>query len=168
MSATSLDVTIVKHAYSSVPTYIAKVDDRTTTSETYPIYAGEPTKIYGAEGGNYVVKLATGEPKIGTDIVTGISAKQSTETATANGEVELYMPLPGIIYECAATTSSNFAEGILFDTVTFDLTTSTFTVNENEGSDENVHGLRMLAYHGSTGKVEFIIKGEATILDCMV
>jgi hypothetical protein len=143
------------------------VDDRTTTSDT-AIYAGEPVKIYGEEDGNYVYHLATGDPEIGTDIMVGITASDSTETATANGSVEVYLPLPGIIYRCKATTPANLAEGIILDTVCFDLTSTTYTVDENEGSDENVHGLRIMGYDTTQGTVDFIIKSEAKILDCMI
>ena len=125
-------------------------------------------KVYGAEGGNYVIHLATGDPEIGTDIVVGVAASDSTETSTVNGTVDVYMPLEGIVWRGKATTPSNLAEGIIFDTVTFDYTSLSYTVDENEGTDENVHGLRILDYDTDNGTVDFIIKSEATILDCMV
>ena len=97
-----LDVKIVDAPYNVVPTIVCKVDDYTTSSSTQ-ILAGEPVKL-SAAGGNVVVKLAAGDPEIGTDIVFGIAASDDTATATADGEVEVYAPLPGIIYRCKATT----------------------------------------------------------------
>jgi len=121
-------------------------------------------KIYGEEDGNYVVHCATGDPEIGTDIFAGIAKSPDTATTTAEGTVEVYLPMPGVIYRCKATTAANLADGILFDTVCFDLTVTTFTVDENEGSDENVHGLRILDYDADADTVDFVISPECTIL----
>ena len=155
-----LDVKIVDAPYNVVPTIVCKVDDYTTSSSTQ-ILAGEPVKL-SAAGGNHVVKLAAGEPKIGTDIVFGIAASDDTATTAADGEVEVYAPLPGIIYRCKATTPANLAEGIRYDTVTFDLTGTTYTVDEDEGSDEKVHGLRIVDFDATNGTVDFEIKINAT------
>ena len=155
-----LDVKIVDAPYNVVPTIVCKVDDYTTSSSTQ-ILVGEPVKL-SAAGGNVVVKLAAGEPKIGTDIVFGIAASDDTATTTADGEVEVYAPLPGIIYRCKATTPTNLAEGIRYDTVTFDLTGTTYTVDEDEGTDEKVHGLRIVDFDATNGTVDFEIKINAT------
>lgn len=151
---------------TSVPTKTFAVQDRTSSSDTI-IYAGDPVKL-SAESGNYVIHLATGDPEIATDMVVGIAASNSTETSAADGTVEVYLALPGLIYRCAATTPDNLAAGILYDTVTFDFTTPTYTVDENEGSDENVHGLRIMDYDTTLGTVDFIIKGNATIFNDLV
>ncbi|MBT7915272.1 hypothetical protein HN588_15345 [Candidatus Bathyarchaeota archaeon] len=124
--------------------------------------------LTGAEDGNVVVKLATGGPLIGTNIFMGIAASEDTATTTANGTVEVYLPLPGLIYRCAATTTGNLAEGVRYDTVAFDLTTSTYTVDENEGSDEDVHGLRIVDMDTTAGTVDFIIKEGVTMLGNLV
>jgi len=159
------DVKIVDTGgYAQIPVRTFVVDDLTTTSDTV-IYPGEPVKIYGEEDGNYVVHLATGDPEIGTDIMVGIAASTSTATATAEGTVDVYMPLPGVVYRCKATTSTNLADGILLDTVCFDLTSTTFTVDEDEGSDENVHPLRIVDYDATAGTVDFMINPKVTILD---
>ena len=160
------DVRIAYTPYSSTPTYTFLVDDRGTSSDTV-IYPGDPIKILAGESGNYAGHLATGDPEYGTDIVIGIAASTSTETASVNGTVEAYMPLPGMIYKCKATTPANLAVGVVLDTVTFDLTSTTYTVDEDEGSDENVHGLRIMGYD-SAGYVYFIMKGGVTILDSVV
>ena len=158
------DVTIVDNGgYLNLPVRTFKVQDRTSSSDTQ-IYAGEPVKILAGEGGNYAGHLATGDPEIGTDIVIGIAKSDSTETASADGEVDVYMPLPGVVYRAKATTSTNLATGILNDCVTFDLTDTTYTVDENEGSDENVHGLRILGYDSTAGTVDFTINPRCTIL----
>ena len=162
------DVKIVDTAgHDTVPTKTFLVDDQTTTSDS-TIYPGEPVKIYGAEGGNYVTHVGDGEPAIGTDIVVGIAASESTETSSAEGTVEVYLPLPGVIYRCDATASGNLGDGVVLDTVTFDYSNSVYTVDEDEGTDENVHGLRIVDYDSSDGTVDFMFKSGATILDDMV
>ena len=156
-----LDVKIVDAPYNVVPTIVCKVDDYTTSTSTR-ILAGEPVKL-SAAGGNVVVKLAAGDPEIGTDIVFGIAASDDTATATADGEVEVYAPLPGIIYRCKATTPANLAEGIRYDTVCFDLSAGgVYTVNEDEGTDEKIHGLRIVDFDATNGTVDFEIKINAT------
>jgi hypothetical protein len=81
-----------------------------------------------------------------------------------NGTVEVFLPLPGVVYRCKATTPANLADGIVLDCVTFDLNSTTYTVDENEGSDENVHGLRIVSYDATAGTVDFTINPRATIL----
>jgi hypothetical protein len=158
------DVTIVSRGgYDNVPVKTFLVDDRTTTSDTQ-IYAGEPVMIYGGEDGNYATHVSNGKPAIGTDIVIGIAKSDSTETSTAEGTVDVYMPLPGVVYRAKATTSTNLADGILLDCVTFDYSDGNYTVDENEGSDEDVHGLRILDYDSTNGTVDFVINPRCTIL----
>lgn len=125
------------------------------------IFAGEPVKL-GGTGTNYVVPLATGDPEIGTDIVFGIAASDSTQTATADGTIDVYLPLPGTVYRCAATTPANLALGILNDCVTFDLTAGVYTVDEDEGTDEAVHGLRIIDFDTTLGTVDFELKQAGT------
>lgn len=167
------DVEIVSTGgYLNVPVKTFKVQDRTTSSDT-AIYAGEPVKILAGEGGNYAGHLATGDPEYGTDIMIGITKSDSTETSTADGTVDVYMPLPGVVYRGNAHTPANIdteakALALWFDTVTFDLTGTTFTVNENEGSDENVHGLRMIDFDVDKGTIDFIIKTNVTIMGDLV
>lgn len=160
------DVRVAYTPYSSTPTYTFLVDDRTTSSDTV-IYPGDPVKIAAGQGGNYAGHLAAGDPEAATDIMLGIAASQSTETTTVDGSVEVYLPLQGMIYKCKATTPANLAVGVLLDTVTFDLTSTTYTIDEDEGSDENVHGLRIMGYD-SAGYVYFTIKDQVTIFDCAV
>ena len=67
-----------------------------------------------------------------------------------------------------ATTPGNLATGVKLDCVTFDLTGSTYTINEDEGTDEDVHGLRIIDFNTDTGEVEFMVKVEATLLGSAV
>ena len=148
--------------HNVVPVYQMRVEAAATA-----ILAGEPLKR-GGTGSNYAIPLATGDPEISADLVIGISAGLSSETASADGLVDVYMPLPGIIYGCAATTKANVdtdAEllALLLDRVAFDLTGAIYTVDENEG-DAAAHGLLIVGGDIETGEMEFMIRHSATLM----
>ena len=131
-----------------------QVDDRTTTSQTAAMAKGEPLKAY-ADGSPYVTCLATEDPEMGTDTFVGITNSASTETAAANGEVDVITCVPMLtIMRAKATTAANFdtqaeIDALVGDQVGCDVTALTgtngdFTIDENEGHDSNVHGFKIL------------------------
>lgn len=130
-------------------TQVWQVDDRTTTSATATIKPGEPVKLTGV-GSPFAMLVADGDPEIGTDIFLGVAMTESTETSTVDGEVEVLMPVPGqTVFEIKATTVANIdteaeLNALIGDCVALDLATGTFTVDENEGDDDNVHGFRII------------------------
>lgn len=144
------DIEVLKSKYT-VETFGA--EDRTTSSVTAAMEPGEPVKR-GGTGGNFVQPLADGDPENATDIFVGIVKKQSTETASADGEVEVELVGPGVVLEGYATTTSNIDTAakllaVRHDYVSFDVTASSgtngvFTIDEDEGDDPNVHGLFIL------------------------
>jgi hypothetical protein len=154
------NVRIQYNPYNSIPT----ITKQTAASAT-AIYAGEPVKL-SAAGAVDVIQLADNEPVIGTTTqVIGITQSDSTHTATAVGTVEVNQPLPGIIYACKATTAANFdtvAEIMALenDRVLFDLTSTTFTVDENAG-DTAISGLQIVGGDPLTQEVYFIIRPAA-------
>lgn len=131
------------------------------------ITPGKPVKV-GGTGANYVVLLAAGDPEVGTDRMIGIATSTSTDTAAADGTVQVELVEPGVhVMRAKVTTPANMdtdAEllAILNDSVTFDLTSTTFTVNENEGDDPNVHGLMIIDGDVTNGTVDFILKEGAS------
>lgn len=155
------DVTIVDSTGGVVREF--RVDDRTTSGASATIKPGEPVK----KSGNFVVLLATGDPEIGTDEFVGIAVDESTETSSADGVVNVFVPAPGkSVMRCKATTTTNIdtddeLEGVLQDCVTFDLTGTTFTVDENEGDDPNVHGLQIVDGDISKGTLDFVVQQNA-------
>lgn len=132
------------------------------------ILAGEPVKI-GGTGLNYVIPLATGDPEVGTDRMVGVAATTSTETGSADGTVDVYIPIPSVtIFRTTVTTPGNMdtdAEllAILNDSVTYDLTGSIYTVDENETDDPNVHGLMILDGNINDGTVDYVLKEGASL-----
>lgn len=145
------DITIVSKAgLTAVPTFTAITEAGATD-----ILAGEPLKV-GGTGSNFAIPLATGDPETSTDRVLGIAAGPSDHTASANGTVEVYKPLAGVVYRCNATTPGNLADGVLLDRVALDLTGAVYTVDENEGDNAD-HGLVIVGYDATEGTVDFEI-----------
>jgi hypothetical protein len=49
--------------------------------------------------------------------------------------------------------------GLRGDTVCFDLTSTTITVDEDEGDDPNVHGLKIVGGDTAKGTLDFVLQG---------
>src|SRR4051812_43402429 len=81
------DIKVLKHPG---PTVKYRVDDRTSSSASATMKAGEPIKRTSASGGNFALLCATGDPLIGStnQPFLGITRKESTETSTVDGVVE--------------------------------------------------------------------------------
>lgn len=130
------------------------------------ITPGKPVKV-GGTGNNYVVLLATGDPEIGTDQMVGVAVSTSTDTASADGTVDVQMVIPNkTVLRSDVTTPANIdtdAEllAVLNDHVTYDLTSTTFTVDEDEGDDPNVHGLTIIDGDISKGTVDYMVADAA-------
>lgn len=146
--------------HSNVPTWRWQ-----TEAASDAIYAGDPVKLKAA-GSPYVIPLATGEPVIGTTTqVIGIAAMAGTHTSAADGYVDVYRCMPGVVYACKATTSTNFdtqseINALCGDRVAFDLTSTTFTVDENEGDDGTL-GLQIIGGDPDTATVYFTLRPAA-------
>src|SRR3990167_3792385 len=90
---------------SAVPTFEYLRDDRDTSSDTV-VAAGEPLKK-NATAGQFCIKWVTADITVATDQpIIGVAAQASTETATVDGAVNVYMPLLGVIYAINALTAS--------------------------------------------------------------
>lgn len=159
------DVTI--REWGGAQARVWQVDDRTSSSETDTLKPGEPVKRTAA-GSPFVIGLATGDPEAGTDVMVGIALSESTETSTVDGEVEVLEVVPGkTVLEVKATTASNVdtqakIDALVGDTVTFDLTGGVYTVDENEGDDDDVHGLLVIGGDVTRGTLFVTVKDAVT------
>lgn len=155
------DVKIVSGPYKVVTFQVA-------SGAAGSIKTGEPVKRTGV-GSPYVVLCATGDPEIGTDIFAGIAMNTSTDTAAADGTVDVAIPVPGqTVLRCKATTAANVdtqseIDALVGDTVCFDLTSTTFTIDEDEGDDDNVHSLLIIGGDPVAKTLDFVVKGGGTI-----
>ncbi|MFA6295525.1 MAG: hypothetical protein WC666_03860 [Candidatus Paceibacterota bacterium] len=151
----------IKDSYMTVPVVKWQTEAAATA-----ILAGEPVKLKAA-GSPYVIPLADNEPAIGTTTqLVGIAASDSTQTASADGSVMVYMPIPGVVYACKATTTSNIdtqakLDALCGDNVLFDFGSSTYTVDENAGN-AGVNGIQIVGGDYAKGVVYFTIRTSAT------
>jgi hypothetical protein len=124
------------------------------------LHAGDAVK----KNGNYVVRIATGDPEIGTDEGFGICVSESTDTAAADGNVNVMYPIAGkTIMRCKATDSTGLNTaakllGLQGDCITLDLTSTTITIDEDEGDDPNVHGLKVVGGSVANGTLDFVMQ----------
>jgi len=129
------------------------VDDRTSSGSPLTIKPGEPLQVMGA-GNNFVEVLADGAPEAESDEFVGICAKESTETSSVDGKVLVTTCIPGVtVLRWKANTSTNVNTaakllGLKNDFVCADVATRTttpaFTLDEDEGSDQDVHGFKIV------------------------
>ena len=140
-----------------------------TEANATAILAGEPVKLKVA-GSPYVLPLADNEPTTSTTQVIGIAASNSTQTATADGYVEVYTCAPEITWACKATTPANIdtlseLNALIGDRVLFDFGSSTYTVDENAG-DAAINGIQIVGGDYVRGVIYFKFRpfaGEGAI-----
>jgi hypothetical protein len=125
------------------------------------IKPGTPLKAVGV----YVAAVADGDPEVATDQFVGIASSISTETATVDGWVEVKVVIPGqTVLRGKANTPSNLSNNYRGNHVTFDVSGSVFTIDENEASDPDVHGLVIVDQDATRGTVDFMVQSEAMII----
>lgn len=126
---------------------------RTILNVELGIEAGDAVLAAKQTGANYVSLALDGDPEQGTDIFAGITKSASTATATVDGTIDVELCVPGTVIEGKANTVGNIATdaallGVLLDVVSFDRSAATaagtITIDENEGSDPDVHGFMIL------------------------
>lgn len=123
--------------HNVIPTLVWQTEAAATA-----IYAGEPVKVKVA-GSKYVIPLADGDGVIGTTVgIAGIAKSDSTQTASADGTVEVYIPLPGVIYAAkakSAAAADTAAEILALQgkRVVIDLTSGSYTVDTAAADNAN-------------------------------
>ena len=157
------DVRIHKSPYDSIPTVTWQTDAAATA-----ITAGDLLKMTAA-GGVYVTPLVDADLTIGTDTqIAGVAASAGSHTATADGTVEVYLPLPGVIWEMAVTTAANFdtqaeIDALQGDRVTIDVTALVQTLDENDG-DGATNAFYIVGGDPDRQVAYFTIRADATWL----
>jgi hypothetical protein len=96
------DFRIVDQAgYNVIPTRTFQTEANTTV-----IKPGEPVRMKTIGTSVYAELCADADPTIGTDYVLGIAKSTSTQTAAADGVVEVFLPLPGVVYRGKAKSAA--------------------------------------------------------------
>lgn len=159
------DVKIVDAAgHNVVPTRVYQ-----TVAGGTNILAGEPVVLTTIGTNVYASPAADADPAIGTDYLAGIAAGDSTHTASADGTVEVYIPLPGVVYRCkakSAAAADTLAEikALANKRTIFDLTSSTYTI-DTAAADGSTNGLILTGTgNPDTSEVDFTISVRATNL----
>ncbi len=149
--------------YSAVPTWEFSLIPATPIS----IKMGEPAKLTNNSGGTNPILFAAADPERGTDLVLGIAASDSTESATLAGVVQLYKPLPGIVWQCKALTAAaadtvGEINNLKGKKVTVDLTSSTFTI-ATAATYQSFNGLIIVGGDETNSTIFFEIAQTVTL-----
>ena len=106
-----------------------------TSGAVGTIATGTPTKSADATTAatGAVVPMVDGDGTTSQNF-TGIAKNTSTDTASANGVVTLWLPLPGYVYACKAKTASTAdtaaeVQALFRKRVVFDLTANVWSVD---------------------------------------
>jgi len=150
-----------KSGYSVIPTQNWAVD-----STMANIKEGYPTK---ANVLPYVMPCESLDLTIGTDTrFFGIAQKDSTETSSADGTVECYVPLTGVVYGSIGTTTTNIdtaAEIAAYKgvRVVWTLSSSVFTIDEN-AADGATNALCVVGGDATLKALHYVIVNDASYL----
>lgn len=163
------DIAIIRGGGSN---FQARVDDRDTSSLTRAIQRGEAVKRGGA-GNNFAIPVLTGDPEIATDILLGVATSESTESASADGTVEVAQILPSTVLRGSASTAANVdtdaeLRDITFDYVAFDVSSLAQSIDEDEGDDPNVHGLCIIDGDIVAGTLDVLVHVNVTLSGSLV
>jgi hypothetical protein len=129
---------------------------------------GEPLAV-GGTGTNYVAVLADAKPITSDASFAGVAATLSNQTASADGVVDVLLPVAGVVYACKAQTASTFdtdAEilAVLFDNVYLNLAAGVYTVDIANASAGGTGAFRIVGGDPTTATVYFVTKSAGTFL----
>lgn len=140
-----------------------------TSGGVSTIASSTPTKSADAAGSatGAVVPMVDGDGTIAQNF-TGIAKSDSTDTASANGSVTLWLPLPGYVYAAKAKTASTAdtaaeIQALFRKRVVFDLTASVWTVDA-AASDALVNCVTIIGGDYQTQTLYFTYKNGGTML----
>lgn len=140
-----------------------------TSGGVSTIAAGTPTKSADAATAatGAVVPMVDGDGTIAQNF-TGIAKSDSTDTASANGSVTLWLPLPGYVYACKAKTASTAdtaaeIQALFRKRVVFDLTASLWSVDA-AAADALVNCVTIIGGDYQTQTLWFTYKNGGTMI----
>jgi hypothetical protein len=132
---------------------------------TASIKAGEPTKA-GSAGAVAIMVDADGTS---SQRFTGIAKSDSSETASAAGNVQVWLPLPGMIYAAkaksfAAADTQAEIDALYYKRVIFDLTSGAWTI-DTAAADNTANAVVIVGGEFQTGTVYFAYSYGSTIFE---
>lgn len=137
----------------------------TASGTAQSINAGEPTKS-GAAG---IVAIMIDGDGTTSQKFAGIARSDSTDTASAAGEVYVYEPFPGMIYRGkakSATAANTLAkiDALMDKRVPFDLTGTAWTV-DSAASNATTNGLVICGGEFQSNTLFFAVSPQCTVFD---
>ena len=135
-----------------------------TDAAATDLLIGEPAMI-GGGGNNYAIALTDAKPVIATDEFLGIVVRASDHTGSVDGTVLIDVPqtnktvLRGRAKSAAAIDTDAELLAILNDNVLFDLTSSSYTIDESV--DANTAGLMIRDGDIVRGTIDVVVKERA-------
>lgn|SRR3990167_1048281 len=132
------------------------------------IKAGEPVTLETGPGTATVVPMPDGAPTVSTAVtsglkVIGIAATTSTNTASAAGSVQVYLPMPGIVtwkakakVASGADTQSEI-DAKANDCIVLDLTSSVYTV-DFAAAHADTNGIEVVGGDPRTSEIFFTFR----------
>ena len=141
-----------------------------TSGGVATIQAGTPTKAYDATGASWtgaIIPMVSGDGTT-SQRFTGICKSTSTDTASANGVATVWLPLPGLVYACAAQTASNantaaLVQALFGKRVTFTLSSSLWSIN-TAATDAAANMVTIIGGDYNTSKIYFTYKQTGTVI----
>lgn len=133
------------------------------------VNAGEPVRICheAASGvGLYVVPLEDATPTTNGTYFLGVAANTSTQTASADGTVDVYLDQPGVVIYSArpktagAANSQAKIDSYQFYRIVIDLTSSNYTADL--ASDSAQRGFVVIGGEPENDRVHFICANDAS------
>ncbi len=161
------DVRIVDTAgLGSVPTYSWQVQSGAANS----IVPGKFVKQSGAAA-VYAALCVDGDHTVATDQpIIGLASSISTDTAAADGRVDVFMPLPGVTYAIKAKTASLANTQAKIDAmcggayvIDVDGTTGKVTL-DTAGGNTNTNAFKVVGGDPVTSELYVVIRSTATFL----
>lgn len=139
-----------------------------TAANSTAILPGEPVMLTTIGSSQYAAALTDAKPVIGTDYFIGIAQSASTHTASADGTVVVYVPVPGIVYRAkaksaAAADTQTEIDALNNKRVVFDLTSSSYTV-DTAAADGATNGIMIVGGDPNGSFIDFIVSTRATNL----
>ena len=141
------------------------------TATSASISAGDPTTMADNTGASTgVVGIsADGDPiTTANHRFAGIAKSDSTDTAALTGKVEVWLPLPGIIYEGLAKTSTDAntaakVAALVGKRTVLDLTSTTWSVDAG-ASDGYTKGIVIVGGNPFISSIYFTVSPSVTFL----
>jgi hypothetical protein len=116
------------------------------------INAGEPVVQNTAGDAEYV--KSPGADVTTSDTFVGIAVSTSTDTAAADGYVEVAIPTFGTVYRGQAKTKASLADSQRLTKVVIDYTSSKYTVDESTTTNGC---FQIVDFNSYTGEVDFLV-----------